>query len=291
MEQYRPIIDNWDAFVAACDQDPVPTIRRNPLKATPQFEDELLDRFPDAEQTVWNPDVYRLPGVDSPGKSVLHWRGEYYVQEASATVPVAVLDPQPGEHVLDMAAAPGGKTTQIAARMENQGRLVANDANPKRLQSLFANIYRTGAACTMVTNYEGQNMPEDDTYDRILVDAPCSGEGNECRRAFAPADDRESESLSNIQRQMMETAITLLRPGGTLVYSTCTFAPAENEGVVRHVLDETAASLDRIDSDAPHQTGVTNFDGNEYGEEMRKTVRIFPHHMDSGGMFVAKFTK
>jgi NOL1/NOP2/sun family putative RNA methylase len=291
MDRYQPLIDNWDAFVDACKQDPVPTIRRNPLKATPQFEDQLMERFPDAEQAVWNPNVYRLPGIESPGKSLLHWRGEYYVQEASAAIPVTILAPQPGEDVLDMAAAPGGKTTQIAARMDNEGRLVANDANPKRLQSLFANIYRTGAACTMVTSYEGQNMPEDDTYDRILVDAPCSGEGNECRRTFEPADDRESSSLSNIQRQMMENAVSLLRPGGTLVYATCTFAPEENEGVVRHILDDTDIALDRIDIAAPHQTGVKTFENVEYGEEMRKTVRIFPHHMDSGGMFVAKFTK
>lgn len=309
MEQYRPLIDNWNAFVEACDQPAVTTIRRNPLKAHPDFEERLQERFPGAEQTGWNPDIYRLPGVEKPGKSLLYWRGEYYVQEESAAIPATILNPQSGEHVLDMAAAPGGKATQLAAMMENRGRLVANDANPNRLQSLFANVYRLGTACTIVTNYEGQNMPEDDTFDKILVDAPCSGEGNECRRSFQAAEQYRIESLSNVQKQMMEKAAKILRPGGALVYSTCTFAPAENEGVVRHVLDETELALERVQLDVPHQTGVTNstnltssldrstretsasFENKEYGEEMRKTVRIYPHHMDSGGMFVAKFRK
>lgn len=291
MDRYRPIIDNWDAFNEACEQPATTTVRRNPLKTGPDFDEKLRDTFPGAEQAVWNPDVYRLPDVESPGKSALHWRGEYYVQEESAAVPVTVLDPQPHEHVLDMAAAPGGKTTQIAAAMENQGRLIANDANPKRLQSLFANIYRLGAACAIVTNYEGQNLPEDDVFDRILIDAPCSGEGNEARRSREAAAEHRVESLANVQKQMMEKAVKLLRPGGTLVYSTCTFTPQENEGVVRYVLDETGLTLADIDLDVPHQTGVTTFEGEEYGEDMRGTIRIYPHHLDSGGMFVAKFRK
>jgi NOL1/NOP2/sun family putative RNA methylase len=290
MEEYRSIIDDWEAFCNACETPPVPAIRRNPLKAHEAFADRLQQEFPDAHQTDWSDTVYRLPRTASPGKSLLHWRGAYYVQEASAAVPVMVLDPQPGEDVLDMAAAPGGKTTQIAARMDNQGRLVANDANPQRLQSLFANIYRTGAACTLVTNYEGQNMPEDERYDRILVDAPCSGEGNECRRSFEPAGSDQSDHLANLQQQLLMKAADLLRPGGTLVYSTCTFTPAENEAVVQSVLDATDLSIEPVDIAAPHQRGITGFDGNQFSRDMRNTVRIYPHHLDSGGMFVAKFS-
>ncbi len=291
MRRYHSIIDDWDAFVAACEEPPQTTIRRNPLKAHDDFAERLREDFDTVEQADWNEDIYRLPGVESPGKSMLHWRGEYYVQEESAAVPVTVLEPQPGEHVLDMAAAPGGKTTQIAAYMDNRGWLVANDANPRRLQSLFANIYRTGAAVTTVTNYEGQNMPEDAEFDRILVDAPCSGEGNEFRRSFEAAAPDRIAGIADLQKQMVEKAATSLKDGGVLVYSTCTFAPAENEGVIRHALDSTDLSLEPVDLAVPHQPGVTAFETTEYGAKMRDTARIYPHHLDSGGMYVATFRK
>lgn len=291
MRRYRSIIDDWDAFVEACEEPAQTTVRRNPLKAHDDFDKQLRNDFDTVNQADWNRNIYRLPGVESPGKSMLHWRGEYYVQEESAAVPVTVLDPQPGERILDIAAAPGGKATQIAAHMENTGTLVANDANERRLQSLFANIYRTGAACAVVTNYEGQNLPLDDRFDRILVDAPCSGEGNECRRSFQAASDDRVDGLADLQKQIIETGVTLLNEGGTMVYSTCTFAPAENEGVVRHALDNTDLSIEPVDIDVPHQNGVKTFETKEYGDEMRETVRIYPHHMQSGGMYVAKLRK
>lgn len=289
MERYRPIIDDWDAFVAASEQEPVPAVRRNPLKAGDDFEQRLRDRFPSAEQADWHPDVYRLPGVETPGKSSLHWRGAYYVQEASAAVPVTVLDPQPGEHILDMAAAPGGKTTQIAAHLGNEGMVVANDPNPNRLQSLHANIYRTGAACATVTQYEGQHLPEDEQYDRVLVDAPCTGEGNQVRRDFTAASDDDTHGLASLQIQLLRKAAALVKDGGTVVYSTCTFAPAENEGVVSKALGETDLALDRIEVDVPHQRGVTGFEDETYPDAVRDTIRIYPHHMDAGGMYVARF--
>lgn len=291
MERYKSIIDDWDAFVASSEQEPVPAVRRNPLKAGADFADRLQERFPGAEQADWHPDVYRLPGVDTPGKSALHWRGAYYVQEASATVPVTVLDPQPGERVLDMAAAPGGKTTQIAAHLDNEGMIVANDPNTNRLQSLHANIYRTGAACASVTQYEGQHLPEDEQYDRILVDAPCTGEGNQVRRDFAAASDDDTHGLASLQIQLLRKAARLLKKDGRLVYSTCTFAPVENEGVVAKAVEDTDLTLEPIDMDVPHQQGVAAFQDDTYPDMVSDTVRIYPHHLDAGGMYVAQFIK
>lgn len=288
MERYQGIIDDWDAFKAAADQPPLTTVRRNPIKAQPDFEERLQESFPDAEQTDWNPNVYRLHTEKSPGKTMLHWQGEYYVQEESAAVPVPILNPQPGEKILDMAAAPGGKATQIAATIDNDGMVIANDSSHNRLQSLHANVYRIGAACIAATNYGGQNLPEDETYDRILLDAPCSGEGNEVRRSFKAASADRAEGIAALQKQLLEKASRLVEENGTIVYSTCTFAPEENEGVVQYGIEELGLTLEPVELEVPHQSGVTAFEEKQYNAGMRKAVRIFPHHLQSGGMFVAK---
>ncbi len=291
MHRYKPIIDDWEAFREACGRTAVKTVRRNCIKAGDDFEERLRREFDSVEQSSWNPDVYRLPGTDLPGKSMLHWLGEYYVQEESAALPVKIMNPQKDENILDMAAAPGGKATQIASEIENCGSVIANDSSGKRLQSLHANVYRTGSASITVTNYDGRQLPEDENYDRILVDAPCSGEGDQCRRDFDPAPEDEIEGLAELQKQLVEKGARLLKEEGTLVYSTCTIAPEENEGVVEHILENTDLELERIDTEAPHTRGVERFEDRSYSEEMNKTVRVYPHHLDSGVIYVAKFRK
>jgi len=291
MERYKTMMDDWEAFEEECQSHEVSAIRRNRIKAGDDFRERLLEAFPEAEQADWNSDIYRLPETKNPGKSMLHWLGEYYVQEESATIPVEVLDPQPGEKVLDMAAAPGGKTTQIASKMENRGMVVANDVSSKRMQSLHANIYRTGSACVAATNYDARNLPEDDKYDRILLDAPCTGEGNRCRRSFEAAGEGEVKGISKLQKKLIEKAEKLLKEGGIMVYSTCTFSPKENEEVIEHALEETGLKLEKIELEAEHVRGVTEFEDEQYGEEMTKTVRIYPHHLNSGGMYVARLRK
>ncbi len=291
MKRYKPIIDDWQEFKQECQGHAVPTIRRNRIKAGEDFEERLRERFPEAEKTGWNSDVYRLPETRNPGKSMLHWLGEYYVQEESAAIPVEILDPQPGEKILDMAAAPGGKTTQIASKIENKGMVVANDVSSKRMQSLHANIYRTGSACVAATNYDARNFPEDEKYDRILLDAPCTGEGNRARRSFEAGDKGEIKGISKLQKKLIKKAEKLLKEGGSMVYSTCTFSPKENEEVIEHALRETNLTLENIELEAKHVRGVTQFEEEEYAQEMKKTVRIYPHHLNSGGMYVARLTK
>jgi len=292
MERYKPIIEDWQAFREECkNKEAVKAVRKNPLKAGDNFEDRLFDQFPESEKSGWNPQVYRLNSKESAGKSMLHWRGDYYVQEESASLPVEVLNPQPGEKVLDMCAAPGGKTTQLAAKMENKGLLISNDDNAQRLKSLHANIYRTGSTVARVTNYDGRRIPKEQKYDRILVDAPCSGEGNNARRTFESADEHEYENLSEIQQKLVENAEKLLKDDGVIVYSTCTFAPEENEAVVKKIIEETDLTLENIETDVPHVRGVEEFEDKDFGSEMSKTVRIYPHHLQSGGMYVARFRK
>jgi len=290
MERYKPIIDDWEAFQEACQKPLVSTVRKNSIKVTDNFEKRLRESFENVEQTDWNPDIYRLPDTETPGKSMLHWMVEYYVQEESATIPVTILEPEKGDKILDMAAAPGGKTTQIASAIENNGLVVANDESGQRMKSLHANVYRTGSACVAATNYDGRQIPEDEKYDRILVDAPCTGEADRARRGES-ASIGEIKGLARLQKQLAVKASNLLKDGGVMVYSTCTFAPEENEEVVKHVIEETDLELERAETEAQHTRGVKEFEGREYGQQMEKTIRVYPHHSNSGGIYIAKFRK
>ncbi len=290
MERYKPIIDNWERFKESCEKPVTTAVRKNSIKAGEDFENHLKNTFSKVERADWNSEVYRLPETEYPGKSQQFWLGDYYVQEESAALPVEVLSPCKDEKILDMAAAPGGKTTQIASKIDNRGMVVANDKSSRRMQSLHANIYRTGSVSVAATNYDGTRIPEDEKFDRILVDAPCSGEGDKARRNFKPASKSEIGSLSKLQKQLMKKASRLVKENGVVVYSTCTLAPEENEGVVKHVLENTGLELERIETDIPHVRGVESFE-EDFGEEMRKTVRVYPHHIGSGVIYVAKFRK
>lgn len=289
MERYKSIIDDFEAFKNACEREKVYTVRKNPLKAREDFETALNKNFESVERAEWNPNIYRLPGAEKAGDNLMHWTGEYYVQEEPAALPVTVLDPQPGEKVLDTCAAPGGKSTQIAARMENNGEVVANDVSKKRMKAMHANTYRTGSAAIRTTTYEAQSFPSRE-FDRVLVDAPCTGEGDRARRTFEPAERDESRNLAELQKLILERASELVKDGGTVVYSTCTVAPWENEAAVKWALEKTGLMLERIETGIEHVRGVERFDGEHYGPEMRKTVRVYPQHLDSGVIYAAKFT-
>lgn len=290
MERYKSIIENWERFQKACQKTPVSTVRRNHIKTAEDFEERLRENFHTVEQANWNANIYRLPETENPGKSMVHWMGEYYVQEESAAIPVTVLNPEEGDKILDMAAAPGGKTTQMASRIKNQGKIIANDKSGRRMKSLHANVYRTGAACVAATNYDGRQLPESGKFDKILVDAPCSGEADRARRGES-ANIGEIKGLAQLQKQLAEKASKLLKEKGSMVYSTCTFAPEENEEVVEHILENTDLKLEKADADVEHARGIIMFEDREYGEEMKKTIRVYPHHLNSGGIYIAKFRK
>jgi len=189
-----------------------------------------------------------------------------------------------------MCAAPGGKTTQIAARTNNSADIIANDDSKHRIQTLQMNIYRTGSVVT-VTNYDGRHLPEDRKYDRILLDAPCTGEGDRYRKNFEAADEGEKQELAQLQKELIEKAAKLLKEGGTLIYSTCTINTAENESVVQHAVENTSLETENIETDIKHVRGVEQFEDKEYSPQMKDTVRVYPHHFNSGVIYVAKFTK
>ena len=226
INKYQRLLgDEAPAFLASFDQPSTGGFRVNPAKAAPTA---TLERAVGKVEYV--PTGYRGP-VD--GKSLDHVAGAIYSQEPSAMYVGEVVAPQPGERVLDLCAAPGGKTTHLVAKMKDQGLLVANEIFRKRALVLAENLERWGTAQTVVTNESPADLEKHfpQFFDRILVDAPCSGEGMFRKEPAGieywtpdyPAD------CGNRQRKILAAALRMLKPGGTLVYSTCTFAPEEDE--------------------------------------------------------------
>ncbi len=295
MERYRDIIPDFDAFMEILERPQPVTIRVNRLKATPEQVAERLKRQGfEVKPLSWNEWILQVEGENSVAKTLEHWLGWFYIQEASASTAVMALDPQPNEIVLDMCASPGGKTTQTAELMGNTGLIIANDTTPKRLRALLANLSRIGVVNTVVTQWDGRNYPDLGlAFDKVLVDAPCSAEGRarENPDLKQGADINFVRSISGTQKGLLRRALELVKPGGIVVYSTCTFAPEENEAVVAYALQKVPCELLPIDLPVPHSPGLTEWQGRKYGDEMKRCVRIYPHHLDSGGMFIAKLRR
>ena len=214
-------------------------------------------------------------------------------------IPPLVLDPKPGELVLDIAAAPGSKTTQIAMYMQNSGLLVANDVEAPRLAALGINLQRCGVANAIITKMKGRSWEHVPLqFDRILVDAPCSGTGTirKSLKTIGMWNPKMVQRLAGTQRNLLKAAFGLLKPGGTLVYSTCSLEPEENEGVISAFLEYTqqhALPMEVQNIDLPLKRGrpVEEFEGQRYRSEVRHCLRLWPQDNDTEGFFVAKLIK
>lgn len=289
MERYRNIIPDFEEFIEFARKPKPFEVRVNTIKSSPREVQEFFreERIP-FELRGWSEIFFKTDG--NPSKTLFHWLGKYYMQESSSGIPPLVLDPKPGERVLDMCAAPGSKTTQIVAMMQNKGELLANDVRQRRTRSLLSNLYRLGCTNVQVTERDGRNLPESPKFDKILVDAPCSSEGTvrDKEEIEEPNLERIKE-LSNLQRKLLEKAFRMCKRDGVIVYSTCTFAPEENELVVSKFLER--AKLVKSDFDFLHSAGITEWNGNDLSEDLGKCARVYPHQIDSGGIFLAKFEK
>jgi tRNA (cytosine49-C5)-methyltransferase len=222
-----------------------------------------------------------------------HSLGYIYVQEAASMIPPVVLDPKPGETVLDMCASPGSKTTQIAMYMENKGLLMANDYQGIRMKPLGMNMQRCGVHNDILTLMQGQNIRNIE-FDKILVDAPCSGTGTirKSLKTLTIWNPAMVQRLCRSQKTLLETGFNLLKKGGTLVYSTCSCEPEENEGVVSDLLSKFEnADLEDIDLPIKRSESILEFEGKKFDPRVKKCLRIFPQDNDTEGFFVTKITK
>jgi len=269
--------EEYDEFLKSLERPRAVALRFNPLKREPAVMDFVREPVP------WEPLGFYYNPDSRPGLHVYHEAGVYYLQEASAMAPVALLDPQPGERVCDLCAAPGGKTTQIAGRMLGEGFLLCNEINPKRAKILSRNIERLAVANALVTNEHPANLAKKypGFFDRVLVDAPCSGEGM-FRKEEAAVTDWSQETVEKCARRQAEilhSAAQLVKPGGRLVYSTCTFAPEEDEEAV-------AAFLQEHPEFQPETLDAPWFVPGENGSH-----RMWPHKLLGEGHFAAVLKK
>src|SRR5512137_3219579 len=294
LERYRDIVPDYEAFRAVQSLPLVSSARINTLKIE---RDKLLERL--TEQGIecrpfeWYPLGLKLD-VDSPGKLVETLLGFIHIQEELSMVPPLVLDPQPGENILDLCASPGSKTTQISAMMENRGLVIANEPSLARVAALRSNCERLGAMNVAITRYDGRRFPRG-LFHRVLVDAPCSAEGRERRGAgvIARGSCRRSLDLQVLQIGLLRNALRLTKPGGVVVYSTCTYAPEENELVVQEALgDAQEFRLEKVCIPGLQECpGITQWNGKRLIDELSCTARYYPHINDTGGFYVAKIIK
>lgn len=285
--------DEYPAFIQSYEKEQYQALRVNPLKAD---RDTFVLRSPFTLRPVaWERNGFYYENGDAPGKHPYHAAGVYYIQEPSAMAPAAYLDAKPGEKILDLCAAPGGKSTQIAAAMRGEGLLISNEIHPARARILSENIERMGIRNAMVTNESPQSLAKifEAYFDRIMVDAPCSGEGMFRKNADA-CDEWSPQNVvlcTERQAEILECAASMLRPGGRMVYSTCTFAPEENEGTIsRFLTKHPEFSI----VDVPHyeqmSTGIAAWT-DEPQPGLERTIRLFPHHVDGEGHYLAVLQK
>lgn len=294
LARYEAIVPDFEAFLEALHRPLPTTVRVNRIRTTPErviaaLESEGIE----VSRRDWNPWVLEV-GTDKPGNTWPYLHGWIHGQEEVSTVPPLVLDPEPGEVVWAAAAAPGGKATQLAALMGDTGLVIANDDNLGRLSALRANADRLGVTSMAVTNQDARHFSFDplgiEAVDRALVDAPCTCEGTVRKSpdALDGAGPETSRNLAGVQRDILERAVRATKPGGTVVYSTCTFAPEENEGVVDAVRERTGTEIVDVDIPLAGEPGVEAWAGTTFHPSLRKTRRFYPHQNDTGGFYVAK---
>ncbi len=301
--------EEFPAFLASYEREVTPSLRMNPLKCAP---DEAAATIPFlGERVAWQAAGFYYgeaarSGEIRPGKHPLHEGGLYYIQEASAMLPASLCPPKPGDRVLDLCAAPGGKASQLAGALMGRGLLVANEIHPGRAAILSQNMERMGVKNALVTNASPDELALrfQNCFDKIVVDAPCSGEGMFRREADAVTMWSPENVALCAERQagILDAAASMVAPGGYLTYSTCTFAPAENEGAVMEFLlrhpDFTVIPSVEPDVVAAREAGLLTGGHPEWVEDfeaypaaireaVRSTYRVLPHRAGGEGHFAA----
>ncbi len=233
------------------------------------------------------------------GKTKEHLLGYYYVQEISSMLPILVLKPKSGDFVLDLCASPGSKTTQAAAMMENEGFILANEFSMGRIGILNSNLERCGVMNTIVSRKEGVALCErllkksKIMFDKILVDAPCSGEGTlrKSPKTFQMWNQNMIRKIANTQRKLAEAAFRLLKVGGTMIYSTCTLSPEEDEMIVNHLFNKFDIEIEQISLPLKFRCGVCEWEGKKLEDNIKNCLRLYPQDNNTDGFFVAKIKK
>lgn len=286
--------EEYEAFLRGFDERRQFGLRVN----TSKMESEEFARIAPfhLRKIPWITDGYFYEEEDVPAKHPFYAAGLYYLQEPSAMTPASRLPVKPGERVLDLCAAPGGKATALGAKLQGEGLLVANDINTARAKALLRNLELFGIANAFVTNEAPYVLAEKypEYFDKIMVDAPCSGEGmfRKNPAVIEAWQEKGPEYFSKLQKEIILHGADMLRPGGIMLYSTCTFSPAENESVITHLLRQRPEmEVIPMEDYEGFSQGLTTFDGEVFHESCRLCRRIFPHKMPGEGHFMALLHK
>lgn len=294
-EKMKAILqEEYEDFLKGYDRTRHYGLRVNRTKLTAEQFERMCTY--DLKPVPWIDNAFEYEDNLSPAKHPYYFAGMYYLQEPSAMTPANLLPVEPGDKVLDLCAAPGGKATELGAKLNHTGLLVANDISNSRAKALLKNIELFGIPNVLVTSEPPEKLAEKFPafFDKILIDAPCSGEGM-FRKNPGMMKDWETygpKHYSELQRSIVPHAIRMLKPGGMLLYSTCTFSPEENEGTVRFMLDldsdlEVVEIPNRYEGFAPGRPDLI-----ENGTEaLKNCVRIWPHKMNGEGHFIALLHK
>ncbi|MBR3772783.1 MAG: RsmB/NOP family class I SAM-dependent RNA methyltransferase [Clostridium sp.] len=294
LERMKELLgEEFPQYEASFSEMPFAGLRVNTLKLTPE-EFENMSPY-QVTPVPWTTNGFYYNKKEQPGKHPYYFAGLYYIQEPSAMTPAALLPIEPGDCVLDMCAAPGGKSTELAAKLQGKGVLVTNDISSSRAKALLKNIEVFGVSNSAVLSEVPDHLIEyfPEYFDKILIDAPCSGEGmfRKDPSIIKSWEKQGPEFFHKIQISILDAAVKLLKPGGYMLYSTCTFSPLENEGSIQYLLDNNddfeVVSMDAYEGFGPgHPEWIPNG-----SKELCHTLRLWPHKIQGEGHFVALLHK
>jgi NOL1/NOP2/sun family putative RNA methylase len=294
-EQYQDIIPEFDRFQESLGR-PLPVhFRANRLKIDPgRLPALLMEKGIHVEAVTDRDDtLFVASPLKSPGNLLEYFLGYFHPQALTSCLVSLILSPAPRSYVLDLCASPGGKTSHMAQLMENTGLIIANELHASRHIPLGHTLTRLGVLNTLLTAYQAQEFPLRDRFDYVLADVPCSGEGR-FRMTGEGGGHRKGRGvarLSETQKRIILRGFDLLKPGGVMVYSTCTYNPEENEAVVEFLIRNREAELLPIETVARIEPGLSVWKNETYDRQLRRAVRIYPHRVDSVGFFVARIGK
>ena len=304
LERMKELLgEDFESYMKILKEQPVRSLRCNTIKISPE---KLRKRLEEKNWKIKTPfkDFPEIMIVENEllpgelGRALEHLLGYYYIQEIASMLPVLVLNPKKGERVLDLCASPGSKTTQSAARMENSGLLIANEVKIGRIKILASNTERCGVMNMIMTRRDGIALcrhfkEENILFDKILLDAPCSGEGTirSTPRTLEMWNLKTIENISKLQKSLISSAISILKPKGELIYSTCTHAPEENEEVIDFALKNFDVKTEKINLPIKTREGITKWKDNKYSKDVKLSCRIYPQDANTEGFFIAKLRK
>lgn len=276
--------EEFSAYLKSFDEERLYGLRVNTAKVTPEAFPELVSW--DLKPVPWIPNGFYYEGTERPAKDPYYYAGLYYLQEPSAMTPAMLLPVEPGDRVLDLCGAPGGKSTELGVKLAGKGVLISNDISNSRAKALLKNLELWGISNICVTSETPDKLADvfGPWFDKILIDAPCSGEG-----MFRKDDDmvksyeeRGPEYYSEIQKEITDQAVRMLAPGGLLLYSTCTFSRCEDEEIICHIL-ENHQEMELI--------SLPLFEGASGGIGIDGCIRLFPHKIKGEGHFISLLRK